>query len=268
MRALRFGLVSYLNTSPFRCGLRELGLTEWVEDVPSRLLPLLEAGEVDAAILPAFDLLTHPAMTALPSGCIASRGPAHSVKLFSRIPLRDVQRVALDASSRTSSALTRVVLAERGVSPSFVAREPDLGRMLAEADAALMIGDPCMRADATDLLVTDLGEEWLHLTGLPFVFALWVARPDSDQAALSAAVGEAARKGVARVEAVAAEEAERLGLERSLCLTYLRDCMRYHLDADSRAGLERFRRMAVEHGLIPDAGPVRFALEESPGSDG
>ncbi len=131
-----------------------------------------------------------------------------------------------------------------------------------------MIGDPCMRADATDLLVTDLGEEWLHLTGLPFVFALWVARPDSDQAALSAAVGEAARKGVARVEAVAAEEAERLGLERDLCLTYLRDCMRYHLDADSRAGLERFRRMAVEHGLIPDAGPVRFALEESPGSDG
>lgn len=262
MKTYRLGLVSYLNTAPFRCGLRESQGVSWVNEVPSRLLPLLQKGGVDAAILPAFDLLTHPELAVLPSACIASRGPALSVKLFSRIPLRAATMVALDASSRTSAALTRIMLHMQGLHPAFVEMEPDLERMLAEADAALLIGDPCMRAKAAALLVTDLGEEWLRLTGLPVVFALWAARPGSNCAGLNALVAGAKEKGLAQLEAIAAAESARLGLERELCLTYLRDHMRYDLDAETRAGLERLRQLAAKQGLIPDAGPLRFPLED------
>jgi chorismate dehydratase len=264
VKALRFGLVRYLNTSPFRCGLGEVESASWVEEVPSRLLPLLEEGAVDAAVLPSLDLLTHPTLATLPGGCIASHGAAYSVRLFSRIPLRSVQAVALDISSRTSSALARILLEERDIHATFVDRPPDLGAMLADADAALLIGDPCMQIDASDLLVTDLGEEWLRLTGLPFVFALWAAQPGADHAALNALISDAKKTGLTQVERIATEEAERLGLDRELCLTYLRDHMHYDLNAPERVGLERFRRLAVKHGLIPNAGAIRLALEESP----
>jgi chorismate dehydratase len=235
-----------------------------VDEIPSRLLPLLQHEQVDAAIIPSLDTLAHPTLAALPGGCIASRGAAQSVKLFGRIPLRSAQTVALDASSHTSSALTRIILEERGIHPKLVTMAPDLGQMLAEADAALIIGDPCIQADDSGLLVTDLGEEWARLTGLPFVFALWAARPEADHAALDAVIGEAKQTGLGQLERIVAEESERLGLDPELCLTYLRDHMRYDLNAAERAGLERFRRLAVKHGLIADAGAVRFALENGP----
>jgi predicted solute-binding protein len=267
VKTFRFGLGVGLGTSPFRHGLRELGFTDCVDEAPSRLPPQLAAGEADAAILPASDLLTHPELTALPSGCIASRGAAHDVRLFSRIPLRFVQSVALDISARTSSALARLVLEEQDVHPTFVEARSNLAEMLEEADAAVLTGAPCMRADGAGLLVTDLGEEWLRLTGLPFVLALWVSGPDADHAALHAVICEAKKRGLAQVERVAAEEADRLGLDRDLCLAHLRDQVRYDLDAESRVGLERFRRLAVKRGLVADAGPARFALDEYPPPD-
>jgi chorismate dehydratase len=257
------GLVSYLNTSPFRYGLRQLGHTNWVNDVPARLLPLIESGQVSAAILPVFDVLSNPALPVLPGSCIASRGAALSVKLFSRIPLRQAATVALDASSHTSAALTRVTLAMQGCHPTYVTMPPDLTAMLRGADAALLIGDPCMRADAGGLVVADLGEEWLRLTGLPFVFAVWAARTEADSPALTRLIAEAKQAGISNIEKVADEESARIGLSRDECLVYLRDHMRYDLDKPEQMGLERFRQLCVEQKLIPDAGPVRF-VETSP----
>jgi chorismate dehydratase len=135
--------------------------------------------------------------------------------------------------------------------------------MLAAADAALLIGDPCMRADAGGLVVTDLGEEWLRLTDLPFVFAVWAARPGADFPALTRLIAEAKQTGVSNAEAVAHEESARLGFSREECLVYLRDHMRYDLDKPEQMGIERFRQLCVEQKLIPDAGPVRF-VETSP----
>jgi chorismate dehydratase len=257
----RLGLVSYLNTSPFRYGLQELGHTNWINEVPSRLLPLLESGEVEAAVLPALDALTHPELPLLPGSCIASHGTAYSVRLFSRIPLRQATTVALDTSSHTSAALTRIVLAHMGCSPAFIPMAPDLDAMLSAADAALLIGDPCMRADSSGLVVTDLGEEWLRLTGLPFVFAVWAARPGSDLAALTSLIARAKEIGRAAVEQVAREGSQRLGLDRELCLVYLRDHMRYDLTEPELAALEKYRQLCVAQNLIPDTGRVRVELE-------
>lgn len=257
---MRLGLVAYSNVSPFRHGLRQLGV-EYVDEVPAKLLPYLESGEVDAAILPAFDLLAHPELIALPGACIASDGPAMSVKLFSRLPLRFATTVALDADSHTSVALTRILLDASGAHPQYLTFPPDLDQMLTHADAALLIGDPCLRTQpGPDVLVTDLGEAWKELTGLPFVFALWATREGADCTALNALILEALQLGLADLPTVAAAEAARLGLSPDTMLVYLRDCLRYHLEEPYRAGLERFRQMAVTRGIVDRAGPVQYAL--------
>jgi chorismate dehydratase len=256
----RLGLVAYSNVSPFRYGLRRMGV-EFLDEVPAKLLPCLESGEVEAAIVPTFDVLAHPALIALPGTCIASDGPAMSVKLFSRIPPRFAERVALDADSHTSVALTRVLFDSFGAHPQYLTMPPDLDQMLTRADAALLIGDPCLRAQpAKEVLVTDLGEAWKELTGLPFVFALWAAREGADYAALNTLVLEALKIGLDELPTVAEEEATRLGLKPETMVVYLRDSLRYHLDESYRAGLERFRQMAQFRGLLDSEGPVRFAL--------
>lgn len=257
---MRLGLVAYSNVSPFRHGLRQLGV-ECVDEVPAKLLPYLESGEVEAAVLPAYDMFVHPELVALPSSCIASDGPAMSVKLFSRLALRFAATVALDADSHTSVLLTRLLLDSYGAHPQYLTLPPDLDQMLARADAALLIGDPCLRAQpGQDLLVTDLGEAWKELTGLPFVFALWATREGADYAALDALILEALEIGRRDLPAVAAAEASRLGLSPETMLVYLRDGLRYHLEEPYRAGLERFRQMAVSRGLVDSERPVRFPL--------
>jgi len=257
----RLGLVAYSNVSPFRYGLRRMGV-EFVDEVPAKLLPRLESGEVEAAILPVADVLAHPELAALPSTCIASDGTAMSVKLFSHIPPRFAESVALDADSHTSAALTQIVLDAYGAHPQYLTTPPDLEQMLSRADAALLIGDPCLCAQPDkDLLVTDLGMAWKELTGLPFVFAVWATREGTDYTALDALIREALEIGRNDLPTVAAEEAARLGLKPETMLIYLRDSLRYHLEDPYRAGLERFRQMAVFRGLLGDAKPVRFALE-------
>jgi len=177
--------------------------------------------------------------------------------------VRQVATIALDSSSHTSAALTCVILAVQDWCPTYHTMAPDLNAMLDSADCALLIGDPCMRADAGGLVVTDLGEEWMRLTGLPFVFAVWAARPEADSPALTRLIAEAKQAGISNIEKVADEESARIGLSRDECLFYLRDHMRYDLDKPEQMGLERFRQLCVEQKLIPDAGPVRF-VETSP----
>ncbi len=256
----KLGMISYLNTAPFRYGFAQMHEVELVEAVPAQLLALVESGEVEAAIMPAFDVLSHPELQALPATGIASYGAAWSVKLFSRIPLRFTNTVALDTSSHTSAALVRVLLEEQGAHPMFLNLPPNLEAMLAQADAALLIGDPCLQAaPGEEVLITDLGEEWHARTGLPFVFGLWAARPDADTAHLTELTTRALETGLHSLPQVAEGEAGRAGLAAEPILSYLRDYMRYHLDSACLAGLEQYRRRLVAHGLLPDAGPVRFA---------
>lgn len=256
----KIGMISYLNTAPFRYGFHQMEGVELVEAVPAKLLALAQSGEVETAIMPAFDVLAHPELVALPGTCIASDGPAMSIKLFGRIPLRFAATVALDADSHTSVALTRLLAEVQNAHPVFLSMPPDLDAMLAHADIALLIGDPCLRAKPPqDVLVQDLGQEWKDLTGLPCVYGMWAARPEADAAALTALTTQALEIGLANLEAVAAEESGRAGLLPEGIRSYLRDHMRYHLDDACLAGLEQFRQRLVAHGLLADTGPVRVA---------
>src|SRR5918912_241299 len=199
---VRVGAVNYLNTKPLICDLEELAPeAELVLDVPARLADRLAAGELDVALIPVIEYFRAGSYTVVPNIAIASRGPVLSVTLFSRVPWPGIRRVALDEGSRTSAALTQVLLRQRhGVAPELVPLPLDRGAEDADADAVLLIGDRAMRACLPGFAhAFDLGQEWHDWTGLPFVYAVWAVRPGADHGPVAADLHEAKRRGCARV---------------------------------------------------------------------
>lgn len=177
--AVRIGAVNYLNSKPLIEGLAELlPEAELTLDYPSRLADDLEAGRLDVALVPSIEVLRHSNYEIVSDACVATRGPVMSVKLYSRVPFGLIRTLALDAGSRTSAALVRIMLRERyGVTPRLEPFPLDQSPAAIRSDAFLMIGDRAMHEpEAPYVAVWDLGEEWLRWTGLPFVFAVWAAR--------------------------------------------------------------------------------------------
>ena len=178
MRMYTVGSVPYLNARPLVRYLHDPSCrlpVKVVYEVPSKLPALLETGEADAVLASSIEALTVPDRKVAGGLCIASNGPVRSVRLFSKVPPKDIRTLALDQSSLTSNALAKIVLAERyGARPLSAPQPPDLKEMLSNHDACILIGDIGMRTDGTGLHILDLGGEWKKLTGLPFVWALWI----------------------------------------------------------------------------------------------
>ncbi|MBL9124790.1 MAG: menaquinone biosynthesis protein, partial [Planctomycetaceae bacterium] len=160
---LRVGAVNYLNTKPLVYELPELApQIELVFDLPSRLADGLAAGAYDVALIPTIEFFQDPTYTTVSDACIACRGPVLSVKLFSRVPAREIRTLALDEGSRTSVALARILLHQRfGLEPRL---EPlPIGNSIADtsADAVLLIGDRAIHSPLGMFAeVWDLGDQW------------------------------------------------------------------------------------------------------------
>jgi chorismate dehydratase len=266
-RPVRLGAVSYLNVRPLVYGLDahpdEVSLRF---DVPSVCADLLEAGAIDLGMVPSVAHLDRPGDAVVPGVCIGSEGPVASVALFSRVPVRDIRRLALDTSSRTSVALIRILCARRfGIAPAFVPKPPDLAAMLAEADAALLIGDPALFLDpaACDASKIDLGAEWTAMTGLPFVWAVWAGRPDAADAVTVRLLGDAAETGMAHSDEVADAYCEGAPERQALARRYLREHLRFRLDDRAVAGLQTYYREAAALGLAPPPRPLRFFPDDA-----
>lgn len=262
MKRLRVGAVSYLNTKPLIRHLSELApRIDLVLEVPSRLARDLAEGRLDVGLIPSIEYFRAPGYSIVPGVSISSFGPVLSVKLCSRTPFEEIQSVALDEGSRTSIALMRILLARLfGVSP---ATEPfPLGGDLdkTKTDAILLIGDRAMKVAEGEFPFTlDLGYEWSRWTGLPFVFAFWCVRdgielPDD---VLKAFV-RAKELGRRDIPAIVAAEAARLGIDETRCRFYLESVIRHDLGVREIAGLERFRELAIEHGLAPQGAQCVF----------
>jgi chorismate dehydratase len=255
--ALRLGVVPYLNVQPIIHGLAADPRFVIEPDVPSRVAERLHAGEIDLGMIPSIEY-AFGSYAIVPDIAIGSRGAVRSVMLFLGRPLEEVRRVALDTSSRTSVALLKILLRERlGRDPEFVAMRPGIRTMLVAADAALVIGDPALYFGG-DVSRLDLGEEWLRVTGLPFVYAFWAGRPGAvtpaDVARLRAALGA----GLSEVSQIASSY-NGLGAGRGPeNEAYLRTNMVYRLGADEQAGLREFYRRAHALGLIPSVPELRF----------
>lgn len=186
----RVGHIQFLNCLPLYWGLARTGALldlELSKDTPERLSEQLIRGDLDIGPVTLVEYLRNADdLVAFPDIAVGCDGPVMSCVIVSQLPLEqlDRARVALGSTSRTSVRLAQLLLAERyGVEPDYYTCPPDLGLMMREADAAVLIGDAALRANLHDaprlgLQVHDLGRMWKEWTGLPFVFAVWAARKD------------------------------------------------------------------------------------------
>ena len=211
-------------------------------------------GDADIGIVPVIEVARQNLRVLRGTG-IACHGAVRSILLISKVPFGKIRTLAADSGSRTSVVLARVILSMRySADPSIVEQAPSLPEMLDNADAALIIGDPALWLDPADLPfhVLDLGEEWLRLTGLPMVFAVWAARPDFQVAAFTeAAFCESYRFGARRLDEIVASEHQRHGVSAALAHEYLSRYIVFELGEQEHAGMRQFLKYAVEVERAP-----------------
>jgi chorismate dehydratase len=264
---MRIGAVNYLNSKPLVYGLDQLSHVRLCFDLPSRLADSLAAGRLDVALIPSVEYFRTPGCTIVSDACVACRGPVLSVKLFFRVPPANVRCVALDEGSRTSAALTQILLSEMcGVQPTWQSLPIGCGLEDTDADAALLIGDRAIASQDHEQVsmadsdastrssfceVWDLGERWNRWTGLPFVFAMWVARPDIETADVAVLLATARNQGVRHLREIAVREASGLEISSQLANGYLRDNLHFALGRKERDGLRHFYQLCVAHQLAP-----------------
>ena len=185
---MRISAISYLNTAPLMWDFEHADTRgeSWPRSSISPTLCLRPAparwpkGRADIGIIPAAAYAEIPGLQVLPDVAIASRRAVRSILLVSRMPIEKVRTVALDTSSMTSVALTKVLFEKwLGGGRTFTSMAPDIEQMLAARDAGLVIGDPALQIDRTRYYTLDLAEEWIRYTGKPFVFAFWAVRGDA-----------------------------------------------------------------------------------------
>lgn len=253
MNRPKIGAVSYLNTKPLVEGMVELGSEfDLIFDLPSRLADRLADGELEAALIPSVEAISGN-YTVVSDACIGCQGPVWSVKLLGRVAPEKIKTLALDEGSRTSCILSQVILARKyGVRPDCKLLGISEDWRQSETDAVLIIGDRAMRVDETEFEFSwDLGEAWLQMTGLPFVFAVWAARTNEHLDQLDWLLSTTRDTGLENLERIAARYAQEYDLTRDECLCYLRDRLHFQLAGAEKESLNRFFEYAAELSLIP-----------------
>lgn len=257
------GSVPYANAKPLVWWLESSGSVRVVYDVPSKLPALLDSGAADAVLASSYEALVTPGRKVASGLCIASDGPVKSVRLFSKVPFGEIRILALDRSSMTSNALAGIILAERhGVRPEIISEDPSLEGMLERADAGVLIGDKGMSASGDGLHVLDLGEAWKDLTGLPFVWAMWMGGDGLTSELVRLLQGARREFGRAEMSCGLVEKfAMEAGWDSATMEDYLLRTIRFELGEREIKGLCEFERLLVSNG---DLGAIHFpAVVES-----
>jgi chorismate dehydratase len=253
---MRIASVSYLNARPLIEGLERETDVQLSLAVPAKLIDLLREGQADAALLPVIDYARLPGLSIVPAGGIGSDGATLTVRIFSRVPIDQVRSLACDPDSHTSVALARIILARRyNLRPEFC----DLTRANDNDphQARLLIGDKvvCEEPRGFDHQL-DLGAEWKALTGSPFIFAVWMARPGVDMNRLAALLTKAKQSGRANIEEIIARHALSRGWSAKLALKYLTEHLIYDIGPRELDAIARFFDMAADEGIIPAPPPL------------
>jgi chorismate dehydratase len=285
----RISIVQYLNTAPLVWGFTHGPLSGKYElsfTVPSQCAEALREGEADIAIIPVIEYQRIPALVMLPDMAIASKTQVRSLLLVAKKPIQEVRSIALDSSSRSTQALTRILCADSWrITPKFFEAAPDLDAMLQDADAALLIGDPALRLaillegkarrdergamfcdaatagvhNAGELHVYDMVEEWQRSTGMPAVLAVWAAREGVVSEEVLRDFAASLDFGLAHIPEISEVAAFELKLPAAAMAAYLRQNIDYSLDADNQRGLEMFFSRAAALGLIAENRKIVWA---------
>jgi len=253
MPLFRIGCVPFLNAKPL---VAYYATPEGEAEAtvlfgpPSQLARWVDEGKVDVALASSFFAAAEPAYRIVPGVSISSLGAVDSVRLFSKVPFPEINSLALDSSSMTSNRLAQIILDKKyGCKPRTSTLEPRLDQMLSQCDAAVLIGDIGMDADGDGLSALDLGAAWNELSGLPFVWALWLGKAGlSDE--LSTSLVRATEYGIQYIEAIAQQERQRLGWQYSRCLRYVAEVIDYDLSERHLEGFNLYKALCKDAGFF------------------
>jgi chorismate dehydratase len=290
---LRISIVQYLNTAPLVWGFTNgplQGKYDLSFTVPSQCAEALRTGSADIAIIPAIEYQRIDDLVVLPGMAIASKKQVRSLLLVAKKRIHDVSSIALDRSSRSTQALTRILCVDSWkIAPEFTQAAPNLSDMLAKSDAALLIGDPALRlsiATATkswtgpdgesickasiagisgdeDLHIYDLVEEWHRATGLPAVLAIWAAKRNVVTPEVLADFEASRNYGLARIAEISKQSSLEMSLPTALLSAYLTFNIDFSLSPANRKGLEHYYNRATDLELIPESRPIEWATTTS-----
>ncbi len=277
MNVPRISASSYSNTAPliwsFLYGANHGKVEIILDNAPARSAELLSQSRVDAALVPVIAYQFIENVHLIPDVCVGARESVRSVCLVTDgRDLQDVRSVALDISSKTSVILTKIIFREfMGFEPVWRDAEPDLEKMLADADCALLIGDPALsigeygrrnadpapKSNIQHPRSFDLAELWREHTGLGFVFAMWMTRNEKCEIDFAAARDE----GLAHLEEIVSNYAPEIGLSRSDMIQYLSENISYSADDLMLRGMELYFELAAKNGLISEDKPLLFVAD-------
>ncbi|MCA8910889.1 MAG: menaquinone biosynthesis protein [Planctomycetes bacterium] len=254
MKKQRIGVVSYLNAVPLWYSLQNQTDIEVVPDAPAHLCRMMDAGRLDVGLLPVVETLRHESWTFFRDLGVAADGIVDSVGLFTRVELPQVKTVALTSASRTSVALTKILLKEAGATPKYVDADLTADDLHDRSeDAVLLIGDQCLRARNldTDRVFVDLAAEWKILTGLPFIFAVWTGPRSQLTESLHKRLQEAYRESRALSFDLVRYAGMDTGWSEADLSRYLEEVIIHEPNEECFKGLLEFARRAAELDLVP-----------------
>jgi len=253
---ITIGTVGYLNALPLVHSLDQRPEINLVRMVPAALLAGLEAGRLDIALCPVIDAQTSSQdLVIVPSGAIGSRSRTLTVRIFSKRPLDQIEYLHVDGDSHTSVALAQVIFHRQfsrtlKISPFH---DPAAMHERADLEAALLIGDKVITTEPDGIRFPhqlDLGEAWRDLTGLPFVFATWLAPAEADLGDLPHVLSEVRKDNFSRMEALVGRWAKEHLWPRETALSYLQDLLDYDLGPQQLAAMHLFWKECADLGII------------------
>jgi chorismate dehydratase len=251
--------VSYLNTVPLVWGLQhspDPALRDTFDlrfALPSECADQLASGQADIGIVPVIEM-ARQGLDYFPGTGIACHGPVRSILLISKVPFKEIRTLATDSGSRTSAMLAQVILSEKyGVRPQVFSHPADLAGMLEKADSALLIGDAALRVDPATLLserlpleTLDLGAEWVAMTGLPMVFAVWAGRKEIIHEPYGRLFLESCRYGLAHMDDMVRAESSARHFDPDLVRQYLTHHIVFELGEKDYEGMRLYIRQALD----------------------
>jgi chorismate dehydratase len=260
----RIAASSYSNTAPliwsFLYGQNHGKFELILDNAPARSAELLSQKRVDAALVPVIEYQRIKDVLLVPDVCVGAKERVRSVCLITKgEDLRHVKSVALDVSSKTSVALTKIIFREfLGFEPIYKNAKPNLGEMLFDSDCALLIGDPALTIDENKYRKFDLAETWKSFTGFGFVFAMWMANAEKAKFAKTIDFAEARDEGLLHLNEIISNYEPEIPLAREEFEIYLSKNISYSIDANMQKGLELFFQLAHKNQLIENRKALNF----------
>ncbi len=274
MQQTRISASSYSNTAPliwsFLYGTNRGKFELILDNAPARSAELLSQNRIDAALVPVIEYQRIDNILLVPNVCVGARERVRSVCLVTKgEDLADVKTVALDVSSKTSVALTKIIFREfLGFEPIYKQAKPNITEMLSDSDCALLIGDPALMIPDSpknqrpktenQFRKFDLAETWREFTNFGFVFAMWMANKDKAETAKLINFAAARDEGLAHLDEIISNYESQITLPRDDFKKYLAENISYSIDDSMQKGLELYFKLAHKHGLCANNSPLRF----------